>query len=249
MDKTEITEFKDLHEARISTNKLLAEITHINSNTYVLDAGCGIGDSAVWLAKNLGANVVGITLSIREKEEALKLARKEGVSHLTEFYVKDFFQTGLPNNSFDVVWAIESVCYADDKKYFLKEAYRVLKMGGKLVVADGFLNREVRNSEQHVYNEFLRGFILPNLTSMSDFESSMRKVGFSNLKIWSKTNENKKSSRSLYRRFSLRYPFFKIVWSLRLIPESLIKRQKADIAQYLLESGLCGFGIFYGEKS
>ena len=158
-------------------------------------------------------------------------------------------QTDFSDNSFDVVWAIESVCYADDKKDFLKEAYRVLKIGGKLVVADGFLKRKVKNSEQHIYKEFLEGFILPNLALMNDFENSMKEVGFSNIKLWDKTKETEKSSWLFYKRCSLWYPVFKIARAFHLVPELLMKNLKVGIAQYdLVKLGLGGYGIFYGEK-
>ena len=233
---------KNLKDVRVNTNKILAEIARINCDTRVLDVGCGIGSSSAWLAENIGANIVGITLSTKEKEAASSLAKKRGVSHLTEFYIKDFLQTGFPDNAFDVVWAIESVCYADDKKDFLMEAYRVLKKGGKIVIADGFLNREVRNSEQYIYEEFLKNLLLPNLALFRDFEKSMDEVGFSNIRIWNETKQTKK--------YSVWDSTFKIAEVLQSVSGSLMSEQESKATRYnLIKIGLCGFGIFYGEKS
>ncbi|MEK7118311.1 MAG: class I SAM-dependent methyltransferase [Patescibacteria group bacterium] len=54
---------KNLRDALFDMNKFLAEKANIRRGEKVLDAGCGVGGSAFWLVENLGAQVVGITIS------------------------------------------------------------------------------------------------------------------------------------------------------------------------------------------
>jgi ubiquinone/menaquinone biosynthesis C-methylase UbiE len=52
----------------------------------------------------------------------------------------NYCATNFPNESFDIVWGCESICYADDKDQFIKEAWRLIKSpAAGLVVADGFV--------------------------------------------------------------------------------------------------------------
>ena len=60
---------KNLKEALLNTNKFLAKEAKISSNSRVLDAGCGIGGSALWLAKNIGAKVISISISKKQIEK------------------------------------------------------------------------------------------------------------------------------------------------------------------------------------
>src|SRR2546428_4999839 len=120
----------------------MAEQANITQIDRILDAGCGIGGSALWLAKYTKAGVVGISISPKQIEKAKILAKQAKVDHLVSFSVIDYLQTGFPEESFDVVWAIESVCHAEKKEEFLKEAHRVLKKGGRIITADGFIKRE-----------------------------------------------------------------------------------------------------------
>ena len=117
---------KHIGDALQNTNKVMAKQANITQNDRVLDAGCGIGGSVLWLAKYKKADVVGISISVKQIEKAKKLAKQAKVDHLVSFSVIDYLQTGFPNESFDVVWAIESVCHAEKKEDFLEEAYRVL---------------------------------------------------------------------------------------------------------------------------
>ena len=236
-------------DALLNENKFLAELSGVTSGMKVLDAGCGIGGSAIWLAKNRGARVTGITLSKRQLEKTKELAEKHGVTHKVEFYLKDFTNTEFPDDSFDVVWAIESVCHAVDKKMFLKEAYRILKKGGRIVVADGFLRRKPNPSEEIAYKNFLEGFVLPGLASADTFREEMTEVGFKDVRFLDKTEKVKPSSRIMYRRVWLFYPIAKFLHWLHIIPDILMGNNKSGITQWkLVKSGLCSYGVFYGEK-
>ncbi len=234
----------------MNENRFLAEIAGITNGTKVLDAGCGIGGSAIWLAKHKGADVIGVTLSKKQIEKAKKLAEENGVNDKTDFQLKDFTNTGFPENLFDVVWAIESACHITDKKKFLQEVYRLLKNKGRLIVADGFLFRYPQSeSEKRTYKDFLDGLILPNLANVNQFRKDMESVGFKDIKFWDKTKEIEPSSKILYRRVKLFYPLAQFFNFLRIIPDLFIRNSKAGLAQYkLVKSGLTGYGIFYGEK-
>ncbi|SRR5258708_2638687 len=69
---------KSFSEALQNTNRFMASQAKITSNSKILDAGCGIGGSSFWLAKNIGAHVTGISISKSQikKADALLKAKK-----------------------------------------------------------------------------------------------------------------------------------------------------------------------------
>jgi len=71
----------------------------------VLDAGCGVGGSAIWLAREKGAHVTGITITPHQVDAANKNAQRHKVADKVRFERRDFTATGYPDASFDVVWA------------------------------------------------------------------------------------------------------------------------------------------------
>lgn len=107
-----------------------------DSGASVLDVGCGVGGTSRYLAKKLGANaqVTGITLSPNQVNRATELAVEQGVPN-AKFTVMDALKMDFPDNSFDIVWACESGEHMPDKKAYINEMMRVLKPGGKYVMA------------------------------------------------------------------------------------------------------------------
>src|SRR5207237_9048199 len=73
---------KNLHEALLKINEVMAEKLNITKDDVVLDAGCGVGGSSIWLAKQFGCKVTGITLSSKQIMLANAAAIAEGVSLL-----------------------------------------------------------------------------------------------------------------------------------------------------------------------
>lgn len=168
-----------LSEALARENEILAEYAQIKPHEKVLDAGCGVGGSSIFLAKHIGCEVTGITLSPKQVETASQFAEKHSVTSLATFKTMDFCQTSFADASFDVIWGIESICHAEDKSRFIKEAYRLLKKGGRLIMADGFGSRENYSSEQSKeMGYWLNGWGVDALETQINFLNLLNKNGF-----------------------------------------------------------------------
>jgi cyclopropane fatty-acyl-phospholipid synthase-like methyltransferase len=170
-------EIKSLKEAILNTNKLLAEIGNIKSTDIVLDAGCGVGGSAIYLAKNIGCNVTGITLSEKQVATATEFAKRNDVSNLVSFKAMDYTLTTFEDNAFDFVWAIESMQTAVNKADFLKEAKRVLKPGGKIVIADCFKSYDYPFSQNKLMQLMFNGWAVTDVVSSEELVKEAKTFG------------------------------------------------------------------------
>jgi MPBQ/MSBQ methyltransferase len=139
----------------------------------VLDVGCGIGGASRRLAATFGSGtqVTGITLSPKQAQRATALALDQGIPN-ADFRVMDALAMDFPDNSFDFVWACESGEHMPDKGKYVEEMVRVLKPGGKLVIATWcqrksppeFSARELVNLN-YLYKEWAH----PYFISISDY--------------------------------------------------------------------------------
>jgi cyclopropane fatty-acyl-phospholipid synthase-like methyltransferase len=241
---------KSLNEALINTNRFLASKARLKSSDIVLDAGCGVGGSAIWLAKKYRTKVVGITISRTQVLQAKKNAKENKVDHLVRFYERDFTKTRFNDGSFNVVWAIESVCHAKDKRRFLKEAYRLLKKGGRLVAADAFLKKNnMTPEEQKIALTFMKGLAVPSAIHAEEFKDYLKRLNYKNIKFFDKTREVMPSSKRLYVMCRLASPFALIFEKLKIIDKMLRNNIAAGIVQYEgLKKDIASYGVFYAER-
>lgn len=107
------------------------DVMQIQTEDYVLDAGCGSGLTACHLAKTRGCKIIAVDINPQMIEKACLRAKKEGVSHLVEFRVADVNILPFADNHFDLVIA-ESITVFLDKVKVYREFYRVLKPEGRV---------------------------------------------------------------------------------------------------------------------
>lgn len=193
---------KTLADAILNTNAQLAELGGITASDRVLDAGCGVGGSAIFLAKNYGCQVTGITLSQRQVRTATRFATQNGVGHLANFEQLDYTKTGFPDAHFDVAWAIESMQTATDKSLFLKEMRRVLKPGGRLLIADVFKEGNWDITKTPVMQDMLHGWAMSDILTANELSLLAKKHNFTLAENLDVTKQVRKSIHK-YRWFAL----------------------------------------------
>ncbi len=241
---------KNFSQSLERENEVLAEMARIKSSDVVLDAGCGVGGSSIFLAKKFGCEVVGITLSRKQADAAAKNAERNGVAGNTEFLVMDFENITLPNEKFDVVWAIESVCHANSKKKFLEGMGRILKPNGRLIVADGFAVKEDYNdSEKNIMQKWLSGWAVNSLETIENFKKFLADAGFQKISFFDISDHVIPSSKRLYK-YSFPAMFFGKIAEFFKIRTS-VQNGNIVAARYqykALLKKLWKYGIFYAEK-
>jgi len=125
-------------QAQAKYMKELQKLLKLKKGEKVLDAGSGQGYAARYLAETTGAVITGITITPREVRISDKLSRK--LLNKPTFILGDYAQTDFPNNHFDVVYTTETLSHSEDMQKTMREFYRILKPGGRIVLADYEIN-------------------------------------------------------------------------------------------------------------
>lgn len=102
----------------------LAARAAIKPGAKILDVGCGMGASSIYLAKNYGAIPTGITISPVQVQMANELAARDNVK--ARFLLMDA-QDIVFDEFFDVIWSIESISHYQRKDAFFASAIPLLQ--------------------------------------------------------------------------------------------------------------------------
>ncbi|WP_109484369.1 SAM-dependent methyltransferase [Occallatibacter savannae] len=153
----------------------------------VLDMGCGLGATLRTIARKLpNAELHGITLVPWQLEQGRRLNQSAaGTSHI-RLALANYEDTGYPSMNYDAVYALESSCYGtgSGKSRLIREAHRLLRPGGRLVVADGFISQgRFRGPQRAIFRKLCECWVIETLGDIRAFAEELRNAGFRDITV------------------------------------------------------------------
>lgn len=179
-DLNRLAESAGLRRAVERMVDVIAAPAGIRANHRVVDAGCGVGGTAIYLANQRGCAVTGVNVNRKQLGIARQKATDAGVADRVRFEYADCSEH-LPfkDGSVDSVINIESACHYGDRGTFLREVFRILTPGGRIAAMDWMARDDLsaEEYEQHIL-PLCKPWVVSPLERQSTYTSLLSGAGF-----------------------------------------------------------------------
>ncbi|KUO51704.1 MAG: hypothetical protein APF76_15070 [Desulfitibacter sp. BRH_c19] len=161
-------------------------LVEIKKDNVVLDIGCGVGIDVILAAKKVGdkGRVYGIDISTWMIKRATKAAKKVGLQNV-EFHVADMEKLPLKNSFVNIIISNGAINLSIDKVTVFNEAYRVMKPGGKMAIADIVTSEKI---DPRVLENFKTQWLgcMGGATSEEEYLNAIKDAGFKKIEVLSR---------------------------------------------------------------
>ena len=122
---------------------------HFTPQSQVLEIACNMGTTSIEIAQRFGCHIIGVDMDKLALEKAKQNVIKNKVTHLVDIQQANASTLPFADNSFDIVIneAMLTMYANKAKTHLIKEYYRVLKPGGKLLTHDIMLVNPEQSQE------------------------------------------------------------------------------------------------------
>lgn len=179
-----------IHHAQERLTELVLSRLNVSANQKVLDVGCGVGWPAIRLARSTGALVTGINVSRGQLEIAQKRAQEEGLADRVKFEYANAMTLPYADQSFDAAMAYESMFHMPDRNKVLSEIFRVLRPGGRLVVADFISTSKTSEEERRMQYAMYK---VNSYLFLNEYPEFFQRAGFEVVECKDISRETEKS--------------------------------------------------------
>lgn len=170
-----------IREASARTVTRMADrLGELTPETRVLDLGAGYGGSARALAKRFGCRVTCLNLSETQNRRNRDLSAAQGLSDRIEIVHGNFEQLPFEAETYDVVWSQDAFLHSGKREQVLREARRVLKVGGQMVFTDPM---QADDCPEGVLGPVLARIHLASMASFGFYREAARRVGLEEVDV------------------------------------------------------------------
>ena len=234
-------------EAVANLTRLVAQQAALKPGERLCDLGCGYGAAALQWCCDFGARVTGITISEKQFRHAKTTCGNEQL----DFVLADAAQSHLPAASFDVVTAIESSEHMPDKAKFFAEARRLLRPGGRCVIAAWLTSDHPGQWEsKYLLEPICREGRLPSMASAMEYRSLLENTGFHDVQFTDLTARVKRTWSICALRVLAR--FFRDASFRRLLADPVFTNRVFARTVFRVwlayQTGAMRFGLFTAQK-
>ena len=164
-------------------------IASLKPGETVLDLGCGAGFDLLLASKEVGedGHLIGVDMTPEMIEKAKANAAKNNLTNI-DFYLADIEDLPLEDNTVDVIISNCVINLTTDKEAVYREAFRVLKPGGRIAIADVLKAKEMPEDlmvDISNYIECIAGAI-----TKSELERILTELNYSDIEIKAKANSD-----------------------------------------------------------
>jgi ubiquinone/menaquinone biosynthesis C-methylase UbiE len=224
-----------------------AKLLQLEKGMNVLDAGCGQGVVACYLAQHFDVKVTGITITPYEVNVSKRNAMHQKVSDHTSFLLADYAEPPFESATFDRIYTTETLSHAPDVQKVLGEFLRLLKPGGMLVCTEYMMDYKKFNKQTKEAAEFAKDHAAIYgiyQFGKGQFVKSLTSVGFQSITDEDWTEHTKPSFDRLRR---LAKPVAKLVEG-RTIQKYFVNTVLAKLYADNVETGLFEYRAYTAIK-
>ncbi|GHD52795.1 type 11 methyltransferase [Thalassobaculum fulvum] len=179
-----------IDEACQGMARLLAETAGFGPDDTVLDVGFGFGDQDMFWAATYGVRIVGLNITPSQVETARRRVMERGLADRIELLEASATDMPLEPASVDKVVGLECAFHFDTRERFFHEAFRVLRPGGRMALADVVPNAPLpgglaRRVQRMNWNTFSKKYSVPaaNADSHDAYRAKLESAGFRDVRI------------------------------------------------------------------
>jgi ubiquinone/menaquinone biosynthesis C-methylase UbiE len=174
-------------EAAENMVRSIATLGELNNESIVLDVGCGMGTQDIYMFRKFSPKSIdAVDVTWKHVQHSRRRAQEAKCEDRVRFHHGTATELPFPDNHFTTAMSIEAPEHFNTREKFMKEAYRVLKPGGTIALADYTLKRPPRNLIEKFVIESARWlWKVPadNADSAEQYEVKLKRTGFKNIKI------------------------------------------------------------------